>query len=423
MSVDILIVDDEKNIRDILASVMDDEGYNARVASNSDEALSEFNKINPSVVILDVWLNNSKMDGVEILSEFKSINKDIPVIMMSGHGTVDMAVSATKKGAYDFIAKPFRTEALLSTIARALDTIKLKTQVDILQNQLGVGEGEIIGVSSYVRNLNKQILKKSNSQISLIFGDTGTGKEVVVQNLYKQSSTYKDLFVFDCNLQNLNNVDKELFGAKGIIQKSLNSVLVFDNLQALDFEAQQKTVDHIKNNKNFNIIFVANDKSLIHPDLLNLCKNSTIETKSLNDRIEDIELLTKEFLKYRSIAKRQKVKEIDQEAVTVLMNHNWKNNIWELLNIIDNLLINVDSDIITAQDVKNCINKNPQLDSNIGMENILMMDLKKSREEFEKYYLSFHLKRFHSNITQTSEFIGMDRAALSRKIKSLKING
>jgi len=423
MSVDILIVDDEKNIRDILASVMDDEGYNARVASNSDEALSEFNKINPSVVILDVWLNNSKMDGVEILSEFKSINKDIPVIMMSGHGTVDMAVSATKKGAYDFIAKPFRTEALLSTIARALDTIKLKTQVDTLQNQLGVGEGEIIGVSSYVRNLNKQILKNSNSQISLIFGDTGTGKEVVVQNLYKQSSTYKDLFVFDCNLQNLNNVDKELFGAKGIIQKSLNSVLVFDNLQALDFEAQQKTVDHIKNNKNFNIIFVANDKSLIHPDLLNLCKNSTIETKSLNDRIEDIELLTKEFLKYRSIAKRQKVKEIDQEAVTVLMNHNWKNNIWELLNIIDNLLINVDSDIITAQDVKNCINKNPQLDSNIGMENILMMDLKKSREEFEKYYLSFHLKRFHSNITQTSEFIGMDRAALSRKIKSLKING
>ena len=161
MSVDILIVDDEKNIRDILASVMNDEGYNARVASNSDEALSEFNKINPSVVILDVWLNNSKMDGVEILSEFKSINKDIPVIMMSGHGTVDMAVSATKKGAYDFIAKPFRTEALLSTIARALDTVKLKTQVDILQNQLGIGEGEIIGISSYVRNLNKQILKNS----------------------------------------------------------------------------------------------------------------------------------------------------------------------------------------------------------------------------------------------------------------------
>ena len=423
MSVDILIVDDEKNIRDILASVMNDEGYKARVASNSDEALSEFNKINPSVVILDVWLNNSKMDGVEILSEFKSINKDIPVIMMSGHGTVDMAVSATKKGAYDFIAKPFRTEALLSTIARALDTVKLKTQVDILQNQLGVGGGEIIGVSSYVRNLNKQILKNSNSQISLIFGDTGTGKEVVVQNLYKQKSTDKDLFVFDCNMQNLNNVDQELFGAKGFIQKSLNSVLVFDNLQMLGFEVQQKILDHIKNNKNLSVIFVANDKNLIHPDLLNLCKKSTIETKSLNDRIEDIESLTKEFLKHRSVAKRQKVKEIDQEAITVLMNHNWKNNIWELLNIIDNLLINVDSDIITAQDVKNFINKNTSSDSNIGMENILMMDLKKSREEFEKYYLSFHLKRFNSNITQTSEFIGMDRAALSRKIKSLKING
>ena len=185
---------------------MNDEGDKARVASNADEALSEFNKINPSVVILDVWLNNSKMDGVEILSEFKSINKDIPVIMMSGHGTVDMAVSATKKGAYDFIAKPFRTEALLSTIVRALDTVKLKTQVDVLQNKLGVGEGEIIGFYSYVRNLNTQILKNSNSQISLIFGDTGTGKEVVVQNLYKQKSTDKDLFVFDyenkiCQLQ------------------------------------------------------------------------------------------------------------------------------------------------------------------------------------------------------------------------------
>ena len=421
MTVDVLIVDDEKNIRDILASVMNDEGYNARVASNSDEALSEFNKVNPSIVILDVWLNNSKMDGVEILSEFKSINQDVPVIMMSGHGTVDMAVSATKKGAYDFIAKPFRTEALLSTIVRALDTVKLKTQVDTLQNQLGVGEGEIIGGSNYVEYLNKQILKNSKSQISLICGDTGTSKEVIVQNLYKKSSTNKTLFVFDCNIQNINNFDKEIFGTKGIIQKSLNSILVFDNIQILSFEIQQKIVDYINSNKNSNIIFIANDKNLIHSDLLSLCKKSIIETKSLNDRIEDIELLTKEFLKYKSIARRQKVKEINREAITVLMNHKWKNNIWELLNIIDNLLISVDSDIITAEDVKKCINKSTESDVNIGMENILMMNLRKSREEFEKYYLSFHLKRFNSNITQTSEFIGMDRAALSRKIKTLNI--
>jgi len=421
MTVDVLIVDDEKNIRDILASVMNDEGYNARVASNSDEALSEFNKVNPSIVILDVWLNNSKMDGVEILSEFKSINQDVPVIMMSGHGTVDMAVSATKKGAYDFIAKPFRTEALLSTIVRALDTVKLKTQVDTLQNQLGVGEGEIIGGSNYVEYLNKQILKNSKSQISLICGDTGTSKEVIVQNLYKKSSTNKTLFVFDCNIQNINNFDKEIFGTKGIIQKSLNSILVFDNIQILSFEIQQKIVDYINSNKNSNIIFIANNKNLIHSDLLSLCKKSIIETKSLNDRIEDIELLTKEFLKYKSIARRQKVKEINREAITVLMNHKWKNNIWELLNIIDNLLISVDSDIITAEDVKKCINKSTESDVNIGMENILMMNLRKSREEFEKYYLSFHLKRFNSNITQTSEFIGMDRAALSRKIKTLNI--
>ena len=421
MTVDVLIVDDEKNIRDILASVMNDEGYNARVASNSDEALSEFNKVNPSIVILDVWLNNSKMDGVEILSEFKSINQDVPVIMMSGHGTVDMAVSATKKGAYDFIAKPFRTEALLSTIVRALGTVTLKTQVDTLQNQLGVGGGEIIGGSNYVEYLNKQILKNSKSQISLICGDTGTSKEVIVQNLYKKSSTNKTLFVFDCNIQNINNFDKEIFGTKGIIQKSLNSILVFDNIQILSFEIQQKIVDYINSNKNSNIIFIANNKNLIHSDLLSLCKKSIIETKSLNDRIEDIELLTKEFLKYKSIARRQKVKEINREAITVLMNHKWKNNIWELLNIIDNLLISVDSDIITAEDVKKCINKSTESDVNIGMENILMMNLRKSREEFEKYYLSFHLKRFNSNITQTSEFIGMDRAALSRKIKTLNI--
>ena len=264
MTLDVLIIDDDKAIRDILTNVLEDEGYTVRTGGNSDEALAEFKKTPPTVVVLDVWLNNSKLDGVEILTEMKSINENVPVIMISGHGTVDMAVSATKKGAYDFLSKPFNTESLLVTISRAV-----------------------------------------------------------------------------------------------------------------------------------------------------------------NKRTEKLELLLNELMDYRAKSNSTEPKSFDDDAIKLLSEQNWLGNIGGLVNVLDKLLVNVKSSTVKAVDVKKCLSEktseNKKESNNVGMEDIFMLDLRKSREMFEKHYLTFHLKRFNGNITQTSEYVGMDRAALSRKIKALDI--
>ncbi|MGB1361299.1 MAG: sigma-54-dependent transcriptional regulator [Alphaproteobacteria bacterium] len=419
MALEVLIVDDEKDIREILSSVIEDEGYIARTASNSDEALSEINVKAPSLVVLDVWLNNSKLDGVEILTEIKKTNPEIPVIMISGHGTLDMAVSATKKGAYDFLSKPFKTDALLNTMTRALDTVKLKTEVDNLQNKLGIGQGDLIGNSKYVAKINEAIGKMAKSDKPvLILGDTGTGKEIVANQLYKESDIKGNMVAFDCNDVNEKEFDKSI---KSLFENSTMSMILIDNVDNLNIELQKKLVDKISNNKLVRAVFIATDKKNIEPSLIKFIGKSIINTIPLNDRLEDIVDLANNFMKYKAKSRGKTVKTFDPSAITALMNHNWVGNIWELVNVIEKLIVDVKDNIIVADDIKKCINNSNSDSNDIGMEEILMLDLKTSRNLFEKYYLTFHLKRFGGNVTHTSEYVGMDRAALSRKIKTLDI--
>ena len=423
MGIDVLVIDDDKAIRDILTNVLEDEGYAVRTGANSDEALSEFESNPPTVVVLDVWLNNSKLDGVEILTEMKSINENVPVIMISGHGTVDMAVSATKKGAYDFISKPFNTESLLSTISRAIDTMKLKNEYEELQSKLGIGEGEIIGKSKYAVKIKQDIEKYSKKNAVLIVGEVGTGKDIIANNIYNNIDEKVNLLKVDCNDYTANDFDKMITGNNSILKKGKDSLILIDNVNELENKSQKLLVKNITDK--IKIIFVGQTKDGLDKSLLELVGKSVIETLPLNKRTDDIEELASELIVYRAKSKSKKPKTFDDGAIAVLIKHDWIGNVWELVNVLDNLLLNVKTSNITVEDVKKCLNldtpKSKKDSNNVDMEDIFMLDLRKSREMFEKHYLTFHLKRFNGNITQTSEYVGMDRAALSRKIKSLDI--
>ena len=447
MAEEILIVDDNADIRNIINELITDSGYKTRVAANYNQALAEIDKKLPDVAILDVKLDKGDNDGIELLSHIKSKNKDIPVIIISGHANIEMAVKSLQRGAFEFIEKPFDQNRLLNFVRRAVENFNLKKQNKEFESKL-FSSYELIGNSKNILNINDQIKKISVTESRVfINGPSGSGKELIARKIHKSSTRNKNPFIIlNGALLDINKYELELFGEEksngsisyGALEKANRGTLLVDQVSEIPLEIQSKILRVLTDQK-FKRVNGANDVSVdvrlicssskdlkkeieignFREDLFHRINVFEINIDPLNQRISDIPLLIKYFSK--QIAENYKIKELEiDENNTYILNHNWHGNVRELRNLIERIAI-LQPD--TKDKISNIIKeslKNIYFDEQLT-ENSLSIPLKEAREKFEKEYLTIQLKKFNGNISKTANFVGMERSALHRKLKGLGI--
>ena len=437
----VLIIDDEKDICFLISEILKDENYNTSTALNSDEAISKFNEIKPDLVILDVWLSNSKLDGIEILKEFKSINSNIPIIIISGHGTVDLAVKSIKNGAYDFLEKPFNSDKLIILTKRAIESSSLLSENKNLKDTL-IKTTPLIGNSEFIKKINKLLNEQisSNSRL-LIEGPFGTGKKHFT-NLIHQNSQYKDKLPISIDFKKLTNealdnmfVENKDAINENIFYRSNNNTLILLNIETLPNIYQKKLLNFLENKKffedldielNHKIITITEKKLEIEIEKGNFIKRlydriSTdfIKFKSLSDRRDDVLPILDFYLNEKSGGNLNF--KFSSKALTKLQMYDWPGNISQLINYVEkSLILNQDQNIKELEVDDLALQMGDETASN-SSNNSLDLSLKEARSEFEKNYLISQIKRFNGNITKVSEFTGMERTALYRKFKSLDI--
>ncbi len=447
MSSEILIVDDNADIRNIINDLILDAGYKTRLAANYNQALSEIDKKLPDVAILDVKLDKGDNDGIELLSHIKSKDKDVPVIIISGHANIEMAVKSLHEGAFEFIEKPFDQERLLNFVKRAVENYSLKKQNKEYETKL-FSSYELIGNSKNILNINDQINKISITESRVfINGPSGSGKELIARKIHKLSKRNKNSFVvLNGALLDSNKYELELFGEEkdngaisyGALEKANKGTLLIDQVSEIPLDIQSKILRVLTDQK-FKRVNGSNDVSVnvrlicssskdlkkeielgnFREDLFHRLNVFEINVEPLNQRISDIPLLIKYFSK--KISENYNINELDiDEDNTYILNHDWHGNVRELRNLIERIAI-LQPDTkekisnIIKESLKN-INFNEQL-----AENSLSVPLKEAREKFEKEYLTIQLKKFNGNISKTANFVGMERTALHRKLKGLGI--
>ena len=447
MSAEILIVDDNADIRNIIKDLISDHGYKTRVAANYDQALSEIDKKLPDVAILDVKLDKGDNDGIELLSHIKTKNKDVPVIVISGHANIEMAVKSLKHGAFEFIEKPFDQERLLNFVDRAVENYNLKKQNREYETKL-FSSYDLIGDSKNLISIKDQIEKISLTESRVfINGPSGSGKELIARKIHKQSKRNKKPFIIlNGALLDSQKYELELFGEEkengiisyGALEKANKGTLLIDQVSEIPLDIQSKILrvlidqkfKRINGNTDINVdvrIICASNKNLkneieignFREDLYHRLNVFEINIEPLSQRISDIPLLIKYFS--QKIADNYNLKELDiDEDNSYLLNHSWPGNVRELRNLIERIAI-LQPD--TKDKVSNIIKeslKSENLSDKIT-ENSLSVPLKEAREKFEKEYLSIQLKKFNGNISKTANFVGMERSALHRKLKGLGI--
>ena len=447
MTVEILIVDDNADIRNILNELILDAGYKTRVAANYNQALTEIDKKMPDVAILDVKLDKGDNDGIELLSHIKSKNKDVPVIIITGHANIEMAVNSLKHGAFEFVEKPFDQTRLLNFVSRAVENLQLKNQNKDYESKL-FSSYDLIGESKNISNIRDQIDKISFTESRiLINGPSGSGKELVARKIHKNSKRNKKPFIIlNGALLDSDKYELELFGEEkkdgsisyGALEKANMGTLLIDQVSEIPLKIQSKILrvlidqkfKRINGNNDINVdvrIICSSSKDLkeeikignFREDLYHRLNVFEINIKSLNDRISDIPLLIKYFSK--KISENYNIKELKiDENDTYILNHDWKGNVRELRNLIERIaILQPDSNDKISSIVKESL-KNDNFEEKIT-ENSLSVPLKEARENFEKEYLTIQLKKFNGNISKTANFVGMERSALHRKLKSLGI--
>ena len=452
MTNEILVIDDNSDIRQLISGILKDKGFVVREAANFDQAMLEINKKLPDVAIIDVKLDKGDNDGIELLVHLKRIDDDVPVIMISGHANVQMAVDSLKLGAFEFIQKPFSSERLVNFANRAAENINLKKEKRVLENKL-FNSYEIIGQSQTIEKIRNLIVKLSGTESRVfISGPAGSGKELVARQIHKQSSRSRKPFVaVNGALLDPHRYELELFGSEsenetinyGFLEKAKDGTLLIDEISEIPLETQAKIlrvlidqkfkrVDGSKEiNVNVRIISTSSknireeiDKGNFREDLYHRLNVVPIYIPALRDRLEDIPLLLNYFSKKISELNGMNQTKLDTN-LDLFYKYKWPGNVRELRNLVERisiLSINENSSN-TNQLVRDSLSQKNIDSSSHESDNVLSYPLKEAREKFERDYLSSQLKKHKGNISKTAEFVGMERSALHRKLKSLGIKG
>ncbi len=446
MSTEILIIDDNPDIRNILKDLISESGYETRVAANYNQALNEIDKKLPDVAIIDVKLDKGDNDGIELLNHIKSKNKDIPVIIISGHANIEMAIKSLKSGAFEFLEKPFDEERLMNFVKRAVENFKLKNENKVLETKL-FHSFDLIGNSQNIEKIREQIEKLSNSESRIfIYGPTGSGKELIARKIHKLSKRNKGPFIIiNGALLDVKKYDLELFGEEkengsityGSLEKASGGTLLIDEISEIPLETQSKILrvlidqkfKRINSNHDIKVnvrIICTSSKNInnetqlgnFREDLFHRLNVFQISIEPLSNRVSDIPLLIEYFSKTISKAYNLKDLNIDKED-SYLINHFWPGNVRELRNLIERIAILSNND---QTKIKTIIKESiKQGDIETFKSNNLSVPLKEARENFEKEYLTTQLKKFGGNISKTAKFVGMERSALHRKLKGLGV--
>jgi two-component system nitrogen regulation response regulator NtrX len=456
MANDILIVDDEADIRDLVAGILEDEGFTTRTARDSDQALSEVSNRRPHMVFLDIWLQGSKLDGLQLLEKIKQDSPDMPVVMISGHGNIETAVAAIKRGAYDFIEKPFKSDRLILVATRALETSRLKREVRELK-QLAPAASSLMGRSACMNQLRQTIERaaKANSRI-MIVGPSGSGKELAARTLHNQSGRAEGPFVvINAAAITPERMEFELFGVEetdgqhprkaGALEEAHGGTLFIDEIGDMPRETQNKimrvlvdqTFQRSGGTAKINVdvrIISSTARNLeeeiaagrFREDLYHRLSVVPIRVPPLSERREDIPDLIEYFMEQISVASGLPKRKIGEDAMAVLQSHVWPGNVRQLRNNVERVMILAGGGpevIITAdmlpQDVGSMV---PAMPTGVNGEHIMGLPLREAREVFERDYLIAQISRFSNNISRTAEFVGMERSALHRKLKALGVS-
>ena len=449
----ILVVDDEKDIRDLIGQILLDEGHTVKPAYNSTSAMDYINNEEPSLIILDIWLKDSEMDGIEILKSVKQNNPLCPVVVISGHGNIEIAVAAVKQGAYDFIEKPFNTDQLLLVLNRALEASRLRKEVFSLQNK-ELNESKMVGDTSAFKLLKQKLdkLMKSNGRI-LISGSSGSGKEIAARYIHQNSQRAKNRFVtVACASIQSEKMEELLFGEEisgninpGLFEKAHGGTLFFDEVAELPLGTQAKIlrilVDQVftrvggKNLVRVNCRIISStsrdlateiERGHFKEELYHRFNVVPIRIPSLEERILDIPLLSNYFIDWLAKNEGLPLKKLSEAAVRKLQNMSWPGNIRQLKNTIERALILGRSktdiypnDIFEFVETEKNNLQNNVLDFN--SEFFADKSLRSAREEFERAYLKYQISKFGGNVSKTASYVGMERSALHRKMKLLNI--
>jgi two-component system nitrogen regulation response regulator NtrX len=456
MAHEILIVDDEADIRTLTAGILEDEGYETREAANSDTAIAAVKERPPSLVLLDIWLQGSKLDGLGILKEIKAAHPAVPVVMMSGHGTIETAVAAIKLGAYEFVEKPFKADRLLLVAARAIEMARLRRENEELRNRAGASiETDLIGRSSAVTLVRQTVDKVApfNSRV-LITGPAGSGKEVVARLLHARSRRADGPFVvLNCATMAPNMVEEELFGTEGgaggdrprkigTFEAAHNGTLFLDEVADMPLETQGKIVRVLQEQVFHRVggsdrvrvdvrVVAATTRDLpqeitagkFREDLFYRLNVVPLTVPPLKARREDIPLLVEHFMRKIADANGRSPRPVNEEAMVLLQSYEWPGNARELRNVIERLLIMMPGGgegPITADMLPGEISGSAPINADLGRgAEIMALPLREAREIFEREYLLAQVDRFGGNISRTAAFVGMERSALHRKLKGL----
>jgi two-component system nitrogen regulation response regulator NtrX len=455
MAHEILIVDDEADIRSLTAAILQDEGYETRVAANSTEALAAIEARPPGLVLLDIWLQGSQLDGLQILRHVRRNHPSLPVLMMSGHGTIETAVAAIKDGAYDFIEKPFTADRMILLIVRAIEAAKLRRENEELR--LRVGGDTLIGRSAQVQQLRNAIerVSRTNSRV-LVSGPQGAGKEVVARMIHALSHRADGPFVaLNCVNMRPERLDEELFGIEGsdgtelkrklgVFERAHNGTLLLDEVADMPLETQarivrllqEQTFERVGGVRRVEVdvrVVAATSRDLtelmrqgkFREDLFYRLSVVPVQVPPLRIRREDIPLLAGHFMEHISKVTGQPRRTLGEDAIAALQSYPWPGNVRELRNVIERLLI-----MVPANDAPIGADLLPAEILGNGPEGLLQwresseimgLPLRDAREAFEREYLLAQITRFDGNISRTAEFVGMERSALHRKLKSLGV--
>jgi two-component system nitrogen regulation response regulator NtrX len=453
MASDILIVDDEEDIRELVAGILGDEGHETRTAHDADSALATISDRVPRLVFLDIWLQGSRLDGLALLDEIKAMHPELPVVMISGHANIETAVSAIRRGAYDFIEKPFKADRLILIAERALETSKLRREVSDMKRRTGE-TFDLIGTSPAMNQLRQTIerVAPTNSRI-MIIGPSGSGKEMVARAIHAHSTRAGGPFVsVNSAAITPERMEIELFGTEangmerkiGALEEAHRGILYLDEVADMPRETQSKILrvlvdqqfERVGGTKRVKVdvrIISSTAHNLeamiadgrFREDLFHRLAVVPVMVPGLSERREDVPLLVQHFMAMMGAQAGIKPRRMGADALAVLQAHNWPGNVRQLRNNVERLMILARGDDadspITADLLPSEIGDVMPRAPNQSDQHIMALPLREARELFEKEYLIAQINRFGGNISRTAEFIGMERSALHRKLKSLGV--